>query len=485
MLVRAVCAILGRHGSSLEAIEDTMREPAPCYDVVVIGAGAAGVAAATAAARNRATALLIESTPAIGGGLLGGLPLDGCLNARGEWIVGGCVRELIDECKALGGYVGPVFDWRLNWGVCYDPEIMRLAVAGVLRRYDVSLLLYSLVEGTDVSGGCVKGITVVSKAGRTRIKGKMYVDCSGDGDLAVLAGADYDKGGSHEEFQPISLVFRMSQVDFDGYLEFVRDHPVEYLLAESPVIEKTPAQCAEALWQAGYPFTALSAKGALLGQAIRCGEMFPTTALYMWPTSLVKREVGVNATRMANIDATDTTQLSHSYTDLHQQVQTCVTFLRGRVPGFQDAVLASVAPGIGVRETRRIAGEVVLTKEDVLEGRKRADGVAKGSHHIDLHGAGMEQTRVPVKDGRSYDIPYGCLIPKGLDNLLVAGRCLSSTRDANGSARVMGTCMATGQAAGTAAALCARQGHDDPRDLPVQMLRRTLLAQGAVLDGTH
>jgi hypothetical protein len=130
-------------------------------------------------------------------------------------------------------------------------------------------------------------------------------------------------------------------------------------------------------------------------------------------------------------------------------------------------------------------GEYILTAEDVIEGRKFEDGIAKGGHHIDIHGSGTYQQRMPVKGGHSYDIPYGCLVPQSLANVLVAGRCLSSTREANGSARVMGQCMATGEAAGTAAAMCVECNWTDVRDVPVSELRQALKTQGAVLDGTH
>jgi len=166
------------------------------------------------------------------------------------------------------------------------------------------------------------------------------------------------------------------------------------------------------------------------------------------------------------------------------QVEQNVAFLQRRVPGFADAVLADAAYGVGIRETRRIQGEETLSDEAVREAVKRGDGIARGAHHIDLHGAGTAQTRIPVRGGGSYDIPFGCLVPRGLRNVLVAGRCLSSTRAANGSSRVMGTCLATGQAAGTAAALLATAPSPDPRQLDVAALRVRLQEQGAVIDGT-
>jgi hypothetical protein len=455
------------------------------YDVVVVGGGAAGIAAALGAAKNGAQTLLVESAPFVGGELLSGLPIDGCLNARGEWIVGGVTRELLDACAPLGGYVGEVFDWRLNYGVCFDPEIIKLVIVEALAKHKVTLLLQTFAESVAVQDGSVSGIIARNKSGQHLITAKQFVDCSGDGDLAVWAGAPWEKGGAQGQLQPVSLVFRMGNVDYTKYLQFMRDNPEQFVLAENPVIDKTPAQCAAAVQEKGLPFCVLDARSSLLGEAIAGGEMFESTGIFMWPTSLVRREVGLNATRLSGVDATDSSQLSNALATLTGQVEMCRRFLTERVPGFADSHLSGVAPRVGVRETRRVLGEYILTGEDVLEGRKFEDGVAKGSHHIDLHGAGKDQERIPVRDGRSYDIPFRALIPQNLRNLLVAGRCFSSTREANGSARVMGPCLAMGEAAGTAAALCAFQNENDMRRLDTGVLRRQLKAQGAIVDGTH
>jgi len=199
------------------------------------------------------------------------------------------------------------------------------------------------------------------------------------------------------------------------------------------------------------------------------------------PTSVPRREVAINSPKLSGVNAVRAEELSHSLPILMQQVVTCYRFLKNRVPGFENSMISGLAPRIGVRETRRIGGEYVLRKEDVFESRVFDDSIALGGHPIDLHRSGTDHTMADIPTGGAYGIPYRCLLPLRTDNLLVAGRCLSSTREANGSARVMGTCMAMGQAAGTAAAL-AIQGGGAVRDIDVDDLREMLNQQGALTE---
>jgi len=455
------------------------------YDTIVVGGGAAGVAAAIAAAKHGARTLLVESEGTVGGAAITGLPFLGVCNSCGEWVVGGVLRTLLDKCRELGGYIGPVCDWRTVWGVCVDPECFRLSVIEGLAAGAADLLLYTVAEGVEVAHGRIDAVSVVNRNGRHRISAKQVIDATGDAGIARPAGAPVETGGDRGELQPISLTLRMCNVDFAALLAFVRESPSEFLLAENPVFPRNPAECARRLADAGYPYAALSAEGRTLGRAIETGAMFPCTAVFMTPTSVSKREMCLNTTRLAGVDATDVASLSRSLGKLCEQVTLASEFLKTSIPGFEQACLSGIAPRIGVRETRRVIGEYVLTTDDVIEGRKSPRGVAKGAHHVDLHGEGTDQVRVPVRDGQSYDIPYECLTPKNVTNLLVAGRCLSSTREANGSARVMGTCMATGDAAGTAAALCVERGFTDVRDLSIEALRDRLVSQGAILAGTR
>ncbi len=454
------------------------------YDVVVVGGGAAGVATAIGAARNGANTLLIDAGPMLGGELLSGIGVAGCINARGEWIVGGALREIVDECDKMGGFVGAFNEWRLNWLVCVDPEVAKLAVPRVLRRYGVNLLLHTFAEDVVVENGRVTGVIVINKSRRTLITARQFVDCSGDGDVAVMAGATFEAGDEHGQFQPVSLVFRMSGVEKDPLFAFVRRHPENIVIGENPIYPDKQT-CIDNLIKQGYPRVFLDGRGPLLSRAIQAGEMYPTALISVCPVSTQRKEVSLNTTRIAHIDAMRTDELSKTLPDLADQVWMAVNFMKKHIPGFESAHFAGAAPRIGVRETRRIMGEYVLTGEDCIEGHKSETGIAKGCHHIDIHGEGTKQVRIPVKNGGSYDIPYGCIVPKNLKNVHVAGRCMSGTREGNGTARVIGSVMAMGQAAGTAAAMCAADGIDDVRAVRVDKLRARLKEQGAVIDGTH
>ena len=457
------------------------------FDVAVIGGGAAGIGAAIAAARNGARTVLIDAGPMVGGELVSGIPVDGCLSSRGEWVVGGVVAELFAECERLGGYIGPINDFRSLYVVAIDPEIMKIAVVNLLHAAGVTLSLYAFADDVVMEDGQIAGLVTIARGRRTLIEASVFIDASGDGDVCVAAGAAYEKGDpATADLQPLTLMFRMVGVDAERLLRFVRDHPENAGLGEYEGLGLSPTECAQALYDQGLPKVFLIADGPLMRQAIASGELHASSMIGITPTSLARKEVSLNTTRLGQVDATDTGALSGAFPELLGQVWRAASFARRRIPGFEDAVFSGAAPRVGIRETRRIVGEYRLSDEDVAEGIKHADGIAKGAHEIDVHLSGVGHVRRAIREGGSYDIPYHTIIPKGLRNAFAIGRCLSSSRIAHSSARVMGTCLALGQAAGTAAALASRETNrpGDVRLVNVAALRRTLRDQGVVLDGT-
>jgi len=459
------------------------------FDVVVLGGGASGVAAAAAAAKNGRKTLIVESGTMLGGELLSGMSLDGVLNARGEYVVGGISDELLAECRDMDGFIGPVHDQRLICYVCVDPEIMKIAVMRVMERHGVTTWLQTFAEDVVAGDGVVTGLVVVNKSGRTLVTADHFIDCSGDGDIAVRAGAPYELSDASGELQPISLMFRMSNVDTPALLRFAQKNVASLAVGESEYIRgnRTDQQLVDLLVEQGQPSVFFKSEGPFLGDAIRRGDLAPTALIMIQPTSKARREVCVNATRVGgNIDGTDTAAVSATVATLMEQVWKTSGFLKKHLPGFEKAAFSGLAPRVGVRETRRIMGDYVLTKDDVVSGRKFPDScIAKGAQHVDIHQSGTTQIRIPIANGGSYDIPFGCLLPVGLSNVIVAGRCLSATREGMGTARTMGPCMAMGEAAGTAAAMCQERGHGSTRELSVRDLQNRLKENGAVIDGVY
>lgn len=459
------------------------------FDVVVVGAGSAGIAAAICAAERGARTALVESGGMLGGELLTGMTIDGAINALGEQVSGGILDRIVDRIETMGGFVRKLSDWRLIQYFAYDPEIMKLAVPQLVYEAGVTVFLNTVAEDVVSREGHVEGVLVRNKSGRSLLTARVVIDCSGDGDICTAAGADMLPKGEEERLQPVSMMFRMAGVDTEPLLAFVEEHPEYFAMGESDAIRggRTNLQIAQELRKQGQPCVFLKSDGAFLGDAIKRGEMYPTALIMIQPTSEARREVCINSTRVTLDDPMQSLDLAVALSELTRQVDVCSRFLRKNVPGFANATLSGLAPRIGIRETRRVTGEYVLTTEDVKSARKFADGVAKGCHHIDIHEDGTGQTRIPIDGGGSYDIPYDCLIPARLENVLMAGRCFSADRPAHGSARVMGGCLAMGQAVGTAAALACRQNADDVdvRKVSVAELRGDLMSAGAILEGVR
>ncbi len=454
------------------------------YDVAVIGGGSAGLCAAVSSARNGAKTILVEATGGIAGDLTSGLPIDGCRSTCGEWIIGGVGRELFDECDRYGGYVGSIFDKRSLWVVMVNPRVLGFAALKLLKGSGADYLPYTQVVASQRDGNLIKSVTAVNKGKKINIKAKTYIDCTGDGDLAAMSGVPFEFGSETGELQPVSIVFQMRNVESKKLMEFVRDNADSLGLGENPLNNKSGEELAFELYEAGVPKIFFSGEGKMLQKAMKDGSMYKCSMLTVTPNSKDYSCVTINSTRVVISDPTSGLELGKAMYGLAEQTDMAVNFLLNNVPGFENAYFDGSSPRLGVRETRRIIGEEILKQDDVMHAVKRSDGVCKGGHEVDIHGAGQNHIRRAIDDGGSYDIPYKCLVAKDMSNLLIAGRCLSADRGAHSSARVMGTCMAMGQATGTAAAMCTGD-NIHVCDIDVESLRRKLKSQGAVIDGTR
>ncbi|MGQ0548138.1 MAG: FAD-dependent oxidoreductase [Armatimonadota bacterium] len=454
------------------------------WDVVVAGSGPAGLVAAVASARNGARTLLVERYGFLGGNLTAGM-LGNFLtfhNMRGQQIVGGIAQEIVDRLVARGGSPGHLRNaYGNSYTVTpYDTEAMKAVAIEIAREAGAELLLHTFITDAVVEGRRLRGLQVANKSGLQLVMGQTLVDASGDGDVAALGGAAFEKGRVEDgATMAMTLMFRVANVDTGKVAAGVRERPDQFILAEDPYIGKSRAEVAAGI-RSMEDVPLLTGWFDLVAEAKTRGEFHPNRQRVVLSLSPRPREVYVNSTAVVRYDGTDARQLTAAEVEARQQVQQVFNFLRQYVPGFEDAVLAEVAPGVGVRETRRIIGDYVLTLEDVLEGRSFPDGVAKGAYAVDVHEPDGTIWHRHVKDGKAYDIPYRCLVPRDVGGLLVAGRCISVTREALGSTRVTAQAMAMGQAAGTAAALVVKEGVE-PQALPPAVLRSALKAQGAIV----
>ena len=442
-------------------------------DVVVVGGGPAGLVAALAAKRAGADVLLVERH-----GYLGGLLTGGFVTKPQAPVVGGIPEELFARARQLGGARGNI-RYRLRDGTYtyfmspIDPETMKRVAFESVDEAGVQLLLHSLVVDAVNERGAVKGVLVENKSGRQAILADVIIDASGDADVAARAGAPYVVGRRSDGVaQPMTMMFRMGRVDVDQLVQYAKTHVDDFTFTYYPnVAEGIPdaSQCLNIVLE-GFI--------RLQEQAAAKGGYEPPRIGFNVKTGVGPGDVFVNATRITEGTGTNVQDLTDAEVRVRAQVHACVAFLKTYVPGFADAYLLDTPPEIGVRESRRILGEYTLTLDDIVQRRSFDDVVAKGYGVIDIHEPGGKNLRFDAVE--EYQIPYRCLLPQGIDNLIVAGRCVSCDHDVLGTLRTIPACMYTGQAAGVAAALAA-QAHTSPRDLNVNSLQQALLQQNVVL----
>jgi hypothetical protein len=293
------------------------------------------------------------------------------------------------------------------------------------------------------------------------------------------AGGECLLGDEAGRTMSISLFFRLGGVDLARHLEHVKQRPDQFMLGEDPFVGKTRSEIAMGLkdWT-DYPL--VTGYYDAVREAKERGEFHKNRERVVFSITTTPGVVTVNATSLLGFDPTSGEDLTQAALKGREQLYAVHAFFRKYVPGFEHCFVLDSAAALGVRESRRILGEAVLTTEACIEGRKSDSDIARGSYCLDVHEASGKILHKHVVNGESYGVPYGCLIPKNVDGILVAGRTVSSERFANGSVRVQAHVMAIGQAAGTAAAMCAASNWM-PREAPLPELRDRLRRQGAVV----
>ncbi len=446
---------------------DAIAEPARStpifgeYDVVVLGGGPAGIAAASCAARGGASVLLVERYGFLGGmGTAAGVT-NFCglhANVHGEirQVVHGIADELLERIAALDGLNEPHLVLGKIHAQAYDIAAYKCAADQLVLGCGSQILFHALAAGVQrAADGSVGALILETKSGRQAVRSRLFIDCSGDGDLAHAAGAAMEKGDDQGHVLYPSLMFRVGEVDAARAGEAWRSIP--QLMDD-----------AQAAGEFRFP-----RRGAIVR---------PQKHPYEWRVNVTQlRDAEGDA-----VDGTDARALSAAEIEGRRQVLDYVRFLRAKVPGFENAYTLDIAPQVGIRETRRLIGEYMLTAGDVLGCATFDDAIGVNGWPLEKHVAGdVHWSWPPIPESRGYNqLPYRMLVPMraagGAANLLVAGRCASMTHDGQSAARVSGACFVMGQAAGTAAAMALRDGVEVGR-IDTTSLQERLRRDGAFL----
>lgn len=436
-------------------------------DVLVVGGGPAGIIAALAAAEDGLKVMLIESRSFVGGNMTIGLPILGFLGQKGNQVIKGLPQKFIDRLKQKGA-ASEHRPCPLHMSLTLvEPEAVKNTGLEMLAESGVHVLLYVCCVETIMEGVAIKGIIVESKSGREAIMAKTIIDCTGDADVAYRAGVTCEQGNEKGGVQPPTLMFCLGGADTEKLRKSIAEEPRTYLTDFIP---------AEYFGQ-NNQFIVVGLR-SLMQKAREHGYQLPVERTILI-TGLRTGEVWVNMSRVNGVDGTNPESLTYGEIEGRKQVTEIQKYLVEYVPGFENAYFAKMAPFLGIRETRRIVGKYMMTAQDILSCAHFDDAIAVASYPLDIHhpeggGCTLEWC------GDCYDIPYRSLLPGNVENLLIAGRCISSTHEAMSSIRVMATCMAMGEAAGRAAKLAVHLG-SMPSEIDVDILRTELSASGAYL----
>lgn len=446
------------------------------FDIIIVGGGVSGCCAALAAARQGASVLVAERDGYLGGALTGcGVGPMMTFHAGDKQVIRGIMEELVAELVRRGQSPGHVPDTKQYCSTVtpFDAEGLKLLLDEKLRQAGCKVLFHTFLGAVETTGNEITAITICNKDGLTKLSSKVYIDATGDGDLAAWAGAPMTKGRPEDgAAQPMTMKMKYCNVDTARLKQYVLSHS-ELFPALTPHLDLFRQDIPFDLEGFDREFKAEKAAGRL---SIRRENVL------MFGTGRPGEYI-INTTRIIDHDATDAWSLSNAEFEGRRQCAELDSFLRTYVPGFEKALLEFTGPTVGVRGSRQLVGQYTLTAQDILERTAFPDTIVHSAYPIDIHNPSGEGTASTFmsKWGTYYSIPYGVLYCPEIRNLLVTGRCVSASFEAQAAIRTTPTVGSLGQAAGIAAALAAQTGIT-VADVDRSQLRQLLKEQNAYLD---
>lgn len=414
------------------------------YDIIIVGGGLSGASASIASARAGKRVLLIEKYGCLGGVsafnlVMPFMPYYTHDPETGERLDLSCgiFSEIMDALRAHDGVSA-------EWEQCFNEEILKYVLNKLVTESGAEILFNSYVSDAVCENGTIKSVTVSSAGRSEEIGADYFIDATGDANLATICGFESILGRESDgKCQPLTLSFRLANVDMDAYEKCKRE--INVLYAEHQKSGKITN---------------------------------PRENVLVFKTPC-KGVLHFNTTRVIGVDPTNPWELSRAELIAREQVFELVGFLKSNLDAFKNAYLISSGVQIGARESRKIVGEYTLTQDDIISLKRFEDSVAVCNYDIDIHSPdGSGTSHYYFKNGDYYTIPYRCLVPRSSNNLLVAGRCVSATHEAQASLRIMPTCVTLGQACGVACAI-AHNTHTGVREIDIRELQDTLVQNGA------
>lgn len=444
-------------------------------DVAVLGGGTGGLSAAIAAARTGAKIILVERSSALGGTAASGLGILGYIDRSGHKVLGGLAQEYIDRLIARGASYGSYPCPVHNSITAISPDEFKLMAAQICRDEGIKVLYNCELNEVKVENGIINQISVYGKCTDIVITAKAYVDGTGDGDLAYLAGVPFHIGQDETGInQPATLMFTVTGFDIEEFFKFLEEHPDEVGIKESyatgydiPFFRRTPSHC-------------LIGLGGLIKKARAKGDFDVPRNQFIYINTATPKLLAINTVRITDINCADIMDLSWALDEGYRQIDVLMRFMHKYVPGFKHAVISQISPTLGVRETRHFKALRRVTKEDACGYVVDDETVALCGYNIDIHSGTADHIDLFQLE-KAFGLPFGCMVPVCVDNLILSGRTLDMDTTVFAAARVMGPLMAMGEAGGIAAAWCAKEG-TCIRDVDVARLRKTLLERGAILE---